>query len=152
MRVGGIWHDEAPLLRTEVRFAAGSGEHLFAHVFVAGGIRPLFTSDVVSGGDVALGVGFVGRWVGFVARIDGGLALGFDGTSAGIDTEAPDQRGGFFGLQRLELAYELFDLLELSALGAAAIPLEQTRIENPAEEGFAATWDVTWGSYLTVRF
>lgn len=152
--VDGVWHDEAPLLGAELRLAAGRDQRglWFAHAFFEGHLRPVFDADVISGADVGGGIGVVLRWHDVVARVDGGLTLGFEGPAAGIDERYVDQRGGLFGLQRALLGYDLFEHLELALTSRLGIPVTPVRVESPTDDEFADRWDVRWGARATVRF
>ncbi|MEZ4462962.1 MAG: hypothetical protein R3F43_00215 [bacterium] len=68
---------EAPRLGVELRVAAGDGGGgLAAHTWLRGHLRPGEEDALISGADLAVGVGVVGHKGGAFVRFDGGLVQG----------------------------------------------------------------------------
>lgn len=153
----GVWHPDAPLVGATLTVAAGRSKgQLFAHAWVQGQLRPVITTEVqetFSGADATVGLGAV-WWPGpFVISLDGGVALGlpinpFEGEIVGGKV---DQRNGFFGLQRVAIALEIGDHVELSGRGTFTIPLAALELERPEEE-LVESWDIRFGAYLSLRW
>jgi hypothetical protein len=156
--VEGAWHPRAPLVGGRVRLAAGdSHRFLFADAWAEGHLRPVVTSDItqsLAGSDVAAGLGLVALWRAFSVGIDGGVALGIPVVEVqldDVDRDAIDQQGGLFGVQRLTLAFDLGDHVELAARGAFAVPIDSVHFDR-RERDVLGRWDVQLGGRLFVRF
>lgn len=153
----GVWHPTAPLVGGAIRLAAGRARQLLsAHAWLEGHVRPVISTDVtrpVAGGDVGLGVGVDITPSIFIVRLDGGMGLGipvFDVVFDDLDEDAVDQQGGLFALQRVLVAADIGDHLELAAHGAVAIPVGSVRFDR-GEDELLGRWDVRIGGRIIVR-
>lgn len=154
----GVWHPRAPLVGGAVRVAAGSNRRvLFANAWVQGHLRPVITTDVresLAGSDVGAGLGVVALWGPLSVGVDGGIALGIPVVEvelADIDPHDIDQQGGLFGLQRITLALDLGDHVELATHGSFALPVDSVRF-NRRNEDVVGAWDARLGGRVFVRF
>ncbi len=152
LRMDATLERTAPRAGAQVDFAAGvARDLLYVHIYASGHLRPLFTTEVLSGMDAHTGIGIVGLFGALVFGVEGGLALGLRLQSAGVDPEAIDQQGGLFQVQRLRLAYDLWERVELQARAQFAFPISDLRLDRD-EENFVRIWDARFGGLLLVRF
>ena len=155
--VEASWHPRAPLLGLQLRVAAGRTRDAFAAVWFEGHLRPVLTSevtDVLAGGDLGLGVGLAVRGGDFTASLDGGFAVGMPRGGVALDDIDPtrvDQQGGFFGVQRLALGYDLSDHFGVVGQAAFALPLDSVRYNRRGQE-ILGVWETRLGARLVARF
>lgn len=151
LEVEGLLWEEAPLFGAKLRIAAGARrEALFAHGFFFGHLRPLFNFDVLSGGDAGGGLGVVSRLGAFTTQLDAGVLYGIKLQPVGVDSTAPDQRGGLWAQQRLSLSYDLCERCAASTHLDVQIPFERSQLRFNAEE--QGRWRLTLGARAFVRF
>lgn len=156
-QVEGVWHPEAPLVGGGFRAAAGNNRSLYATAWAEGHLRPLLREDItepLAGSDVAVGFGVTALSGPFAANLDGGVALGIpvvEVTLDNLDREAIDQQGGLFGMQRLTLALDLGDHVQLAVRGSFALPVDSVRF-NRRDQDVLGTWDARVGGRVFVRF
>lgn len=153
----GVWSADAPLIGGTLQIAAGRArESIYAHAWIHGDVRPALTSavdDTFSGAQIAAGLGATWWPAPFSLLIEGGFALGlpivpFDGDIVGSDI---DQRHGVFAVQRLQLAVDLGDHVQLGGWSALEVPLSALEVERP-EEDLATVWRMRLGGHLALRW
>lgn len=145
----------APLIGTEVRFAAGGPRAgLWAHVFVGGALRPVFDANVMSGARAQTGLGLVYQDGPWVVGLGGGLLVGFSFNP--IDdrsrlSDQVDQTGGIYSLQRLEVAFDVIERLQLILLTTLALPLDTVNLDE-GSTGVLPSTEFRLGGRVALRF
>jgi len=147
-----IMAPDAPLMGAKLRLMVGerSENELFSWIWFSGRLRPSFDTEVLAGADARMGFGVLKSLGPWSLILDGGLALGLPfQTLGGINT--PDQQGGVFALQRLELHFDLSSWLSFSLGTDLLLPLSARRLQESQEES-VQTWSLTWGGRSHLRF
>ena len=153
LRVASEITDNAPLLSGSLRVAAADGQRtgLFAHTELLTNLRPRFDTSVISGFDLGLAVGLLGKWGPAFLRFDGGLALGVDIDPVPGLPRTVDQQGGLFTTQRLTIGVELADRFRLDGYAHFAVPGSAFVAEDPGDEALRVT-SAAFGARVGVRF
>lgn len=146
----------APLLDTQLRLGAG-GPHgrLWPSLYLGAGLRPLFELAFVSGARLHTGLGLgwqAGRWL---VSADGGLLLGLafnpiDERDRLVDLV--DQAGGLYTQQRLEVAVDLFDRVQLAGAATLIIPLSAVALDQQNNALLTPQLEARLGARLILRF
>ncbi|MEZ4470722.1 MAG: hypothetical protein R3F60_07980 [bacterium] len=146
---------EAPRLGVELRVAAGDGGGgLAAHTWLRGHLRPGEEDALISGADLAVGVGVVGHKGGAFVRFDGGLVQGFKINPLHADElprAAVDQQGGLFFTQEVTAGYDFGTRLRIDVFLEAAVP-SSVLVSDPTDEDVVRETDARLGARLGVRF
>lgn len=154
LRTFGELTAESPRFGGALRIAAADGRRqgLFAHTELGGSVRARFDRSVVSGFDLDMVVGLLGRWGPVFLRFDGGLAYGFAVEPIhGEVTDAIDQQGGLFTTQRLTLGIDFGTSFRIDTYAHFAVPSSAFFAASPESEALRTT-DALLGLRLGVRF
>lgn len=153
LRLGSEISDLAPLISGGLRVAAADGRRtgLFAHTELSTNLRPRFDSSVMSGFDVGIAVGLIGRWGPMFLRFDGGLSLGVAIEPVAGVPQTVDQQGGLFTTQRLTLGVDLARRFRLDGYAHFAVPSSAFLADSPEDEALRAT-NAAFGARVGVRF
>ncbi|MCA9525472.1 MAG: hypothetical protein KC549_04135 [Myxococcales bacterium] len=146
---------EAPRVGGELRVAAGDGRGgLAAHTWLRTHLRIGDDDDVISGADLAAGVGVVGHAGGAFLRFDGGLVYGIKIAPLHADElprAAVDQQGGLFFTQELTAGYDFGQRLRLDVFLEASVP-SNVLVSDPTDEDVVRETDARIGARVGVRF
>ncbi|MBU0553344.1 hypothetical protein KKF91_18775 [Myxococcota bacterium] len=145
----GVFWEAAPLLGAKLRVAADARRGLFTHGFFIGHLRPLLSLDVISGADAGGGLGIASRLDHLTTQLDAGVLYGLCVEPAGVDLDAPDQRGGLWIMQRLSLSYDLCAHCGVEGHLDVQIPFERAQLDSGAEE--LGRWRLTLGLRAFLR-
>lgn len=154
VRAYGELSPNAPRLGAGLRIAAADGRRqgLFAHTELSTNLRPRFDLSIISGFDIDMLVGLLGRWGPLFLRFDGGLAYGVAISPLGGDVpDTIDQQGGLFTTQRLTLGIDFGTTVRIDTYAHFAVPSTAFFAESPESEALRTT-DAVLGARLGVRF